>query len=48
MGESSFGRGFGQTNPQKGVEEGADEKAWKMIPHAIFHGMTKRYQVSTV
>ncbi|KAB2571181.1 Cytochrome P450 monooxygenase FUS8 [Lasiodiplodia theobromae] len=44
MGESSFGRGFGQTNPQKGVEEGADEKAWKMIPHAIFHGMTKRYQ----
>ncbi|EOD46056.1 putative cytochrome p450 3a9 protein [Neofusicoccum parvum UCRNP2] len=44
MGESSFGRGFGQTNPQKGAEEGADEKAWKMIPHAIFDGMTKRYQ----
>lgn len=45
MGECSFGRGFGQTNPKKGIEEGADERAWKMIPQSIFDGMTKRYKV---
>lgn len=45
MGECSFGNGFGQTNPTKVVEQGADEKIWKMIPVSIFNGMRKRYQV---
>jgi hypothetical protein len=45
MGECSFGRGFGQTNPDKAVETGVDEQVWRGIPHAIFTGMTRRYQV---
>ncbi|OXV06037.1 hypothetical protein Egran_06197 [Elaphomyces granulatus] len=44
MGECSFGRGFGQTNPDKAVEPGVDEQVWRGIPHAIFTGMTRRYQ----
>ncbi|TLS22519.1 uncharacterized protein PpBr36_09868 [Pyricularia pennisetigena] len=46
MGECSFGRGFGQTNPKTTVvEEGVDEKVWKSIPRSIFDGLSKRYQM---
>ncbi|KAI1497971.1 cytochrome P450 [Biscogniauxia marginata] len=44
MGECSFGRGFGQTNPDKSAEIDEDEKIWKSIPSAIFDGMTRRYR----
>ncbi|KAK8012845.1 cytochrome P450 [Apiospora marii] len=45
MGECSFGKGFGQTNPDTLVEDGVDEKVWKQIPRSIFDGLSKRYQV---
>jgi hypothetical protein len=45
MGECSFGRGFGHTNPQKETTLGIDEKSWSGIPSAIFKGMAQRYQV---
>ncbi|KAI6264929.1 hypothetical protein MCOR29_002256 [Pyricularia oryzae] len=46
MGECSFGKGFGQTNPKTSVvEEGVDEKVWKSIPRSIFDGLSKRYQM---
>ncbi|KAK2599236.1 hypothetical protein N8I77_011006 [Diaporthe amygdali] len=45
MGECSFGKGFGQTNPAlMEVENGVDEKVWKSIPRSIFDGLAKRYQ----
>ncbi|KAH8593479.1 cytochrome P450 [Bisporella sp. PMI_857] len=44
MGESSFGKGFGQTNPEKGAEDGVEEQVWKSIPTAIFNGLSRRYQ----
>lgn len=44
MGECSFGKGFGQTNPQKEAVIGVEEKIWKSIPRAIFDGLAKRYQ----
>ncbi|CAH0042912.1 unnamed protein product [Clonostachys rhizophaga] len=44
MGECSFGRGFGQTNPDGEIEDGVDEKVWKSIPRSIFDGLSKRYQ----
>lgn len=46
MGECSFGRGFGQTNPAAEIEQGVAEKVWKSIPRSIFDGLSKRYQVS--
>lgn len=45
MGECSFGKGFGQTNPDTLIEDGVDEKVWKQIPRSIFDGLSKRYQV---
>ncbi|KAF5585627.1 cytochrome P450 monooxygenase family 3 subfamily A [Fusarium subglutinans] len=44
MGECSFGRGFGQTNPAAEIEQGIREKVWKRIPRSIFDGLSKRYQ----
>lgn len=45
MGECSFGKGFGQTNPdQTEVENGVDEQVWKSIPRSIFDGLAKRYR----
>ncbi|KAK7963627.1 hypothetical protein PG988_010601 [Apiospora saccharicola] len=44
MGECSFGKGFGQTNPNTLIEDGVDEKVWKQIPRSIFDGLSKRYQ----
>ncbi|KAL8298843.1 hypothetical protein RB600_003395 [Gaeumannomyces tritici] len=45
MGECSFGKGFGQTNPDSiEVEQGVDERVWKSIPRSIFDGLSKRYQ----
>lgn len=44
MGECSFGKGFGQTNPSKEAVIGVEEKIWKSIPRAIFDGLAKRYQ----
>ncbi|KAK1979002.1 cytochrome P450 [Colletotrichum cereale] len=44
MGECSFGKGFGQTNPDSTIEEGVDEKIWNSIPRSIFDGLSKRYQ----
>ncbi|KAH6699800.1 cytochrome P450 [Leptodontidium sp. MPI-SDFR-AT-0119] len=44
MGECTFGKGFGQTNPDKEAEEGIEEQVWKSIPLAIFHGLARRYQ----
>ncbi|KLU89914.1 cytochrome P450 3A9 [Magnaporthiopsis poae ATCC 64411] len=45
MGECSFGKGFGQTNPVTSeTEEGVDERVWKDIPRSIFDGLSKRYQ----
>ncbi|KAK7423070.1 hypothetical protein QQZ08_009237 [Neonectria magnoliae] len=44
MGECSFGKGFGQTNPGTEAEQGVDEKVWKSIPRSIFDGLSKRYQ----
>ncbi|UPK97230.1 hypothetical protein LCI18_008165 [Fusarium solani-melongenae] len=44
MGECSFGRGFGQTNPTAEIEQGVAEKVWKSIPRSIFDGLSKRYQ----
>jgi len=46
MGECSFGRGFGRTNPALENMESDDDQVWASIPRAIFFGMTKRYQVS--
>ncbi|KAK1503060.1 cytochrome P450 3A9 [Colletotrichum tamarilloi] len=46
MGECSFGKGFGQTNPNSLIEDGVDEKIWKSIPRSIFDGLSKRYQAS--
>ncbi|KAJ5935966.1 cytochrome P450 [Penicillium verhagenii] len=50
MGECSFGKGFGQTNPSDSfeLELEMDEKVWKTIPTAIFKGMTRRYQVNAL
>ncbi|KAJ5741103.1 cytochrome P450 [Penicillium malachiteum] len=47
MGECSFGKGFGQTNPSDSFDFGLemDAKVWKSIPTAIFKGMTRRYQL---
>lgn len=47
MGECSFGRGFGQTDPEVKLsgEEGVDEITWQRIPRAIFDGLRKRYQM---
>ncbi|KAK8065860.1 cytochrome P450 [Apiospora hydei] len=45
MGECSFGKGFGQTNPNTLIEDGVDEKVWKQIPRSIFDGLSKRYQL---
>lgn len=47
MGECSFGKGFGQTNPDSLIEDGVDEKIWKSIPRSIFDGLSKRYQASS-
>ncbi|KAK2053332.1 cytochrome P450 [Colletotrichum caudatum] len=44
MGECSFGKGFGQTNPNRMIEEGVDERIWNSIPRSIFDGLSKRYQ----
>ncbi|KAI9042747.1 cytochrome P450 [Aspergillus affinis] len=44
MGECSFGRGFGQTNPTKDEYLNVEERVWKRIPDSIFSGMTQRYQ----
>ncbi|KIM93680.1 hypothetical protein OIDMADRAFT_35505 [Oidiodendron maius Zn] len=44
MGECSFGKGFGQTNPDKQAEDGIEERIWKSIPRSIFDGLAKRYQ----
>jgi hypothetical protein len=45
MGECSFGKSFGQTNPDKKAEVGVEDRIWKSIPRAIFDGLAKRYQV---
>ncbi|KAJ5649356.1 cytochrome P450 [Penicillium longicatenatum] len=47
MGECSFGKGFGQTNPSDSFEFDLemDEKVWKSIPTAIFKGIIRRYQL---
>jgi hypothetical protein len=47
MGECSFGKGFGLTNPDTEVEEGVEENIWRSIPYAIFDGLSRRYQVLT-
>ncbi|KAK1997322.1 cytochrome P450 [Colletotrichum falcatum] len=44
MGECSFGKGFGQTNPNSTIEDGVDERIWNSIPRSIFDGLSKRYQ----
>lgn len=45
MGECSFGKGFGQTNPDcVEIENGVDMRVWNMIPRSIFDGLAKRYQ----
>ncbi|KAH8434069.1 uncharacterized protein LDX57_011706 [Aspergillus melleus] len=44
MGECSFGRGFGQTNPTKDEYLNIEERIWKHITDSIFSGMTQRYQ----
>jgi hypothetical protein len=45
MGECSFGKSFGQTNPDNQPEAGVEDRIWKSIPRAIFDGLAKRYQV---
>lgn len=45
MGECSFGKGFGQTNPYAEAPEGAAEAFWRSIPRSIFDTLAKRYQV---
>jgi hypothetical protein len=45
MGECSFGKSLGQTNPDKKAEAGVEGHVWKSIPRAIFDGQAKRYQV---
>jgi hypothetical protein len=45
MGECSFGKGFGQIQPQKYIDQCKDEVIWRSIPKTIFDGMTKRYRV---
>lgn len=45
MGDCSFGKSFGQTNPNNVTcEDGVDERIWKSIPRSIFDGLAKRYQ----
>lgn len=45
MGESAFGRGFGQTNPNIHVgDKEIDEKVWAAVPKSIFDGLKKRHQ----
>ncbi|KAN0096705.1 cytochrome P450 [Hyaloscypha variabilis] len=44
MGECSFGKSLGQTNPDKKAEVGVEDRIWKSIPQAIFDGLAKRYQ----
>ena len=47
MGESSFGKGFGQIdhifNPS--MVKTARDRAWSKIPNAIFDGQVNRYRV---
>lgn len=45
MGECSFGKGFGQTNPESEPEDGIEERVWKAIPRSIFVNLMKKYQV---
>lgn len=45
MGECSFGKGFGQTNPSAEPEEGIAEKIWRSIPVSIFDNLAAKYQV---
>lgn len=46
MGEATFGRGFGQTNPKATIMSQIDmeEKVWAEIPKSIFDGLKKRHQ----
>lgn len=48
MGESAFGKGFGQIekvhDPSKIVT--ARDREWAKIPDAIFKGLANRYRVS--
>ncbi|KAM0148650.1 hypothetical protein ACHAQE_009124 [Botrytis cinerea] len=44
MGECSFGKGFGQTNPTENIDFDFVKSTWERIPSAIFNGMSKRYQ----
>lgn len=45
MGDCSFGKSFGQTNPNCVVREnGVDARVWNSIPRSIFDGLAKRYQ----
>lgn len=45
MGDCSFGRSFGQTNPDSVIpEDGVDARVWNSIPRSIFDGLAKRYQ----
>ncbi|KAK7710213.1 hypothetical protein SLS64_005797 [Diaporthe eres] len=47
MGESTFGRGFGQTSTRTSSsanETDIDEKVWSQIPKSIFNGLKKRHQ----
>ncbi|PVH96074.1 cytochrome P450 [Periconia macrospinosa] len=44
MGECSFGKGFGQTDPEANPQEGVSADVWKSIPWAIFTNISRRYQ----
>ncbi|CCD48528.1 predicted protein [Botrytis cinerea T4] len=44
MGECSFGKGFGQTNPIENIDFDLVKSTWERIASAIFNGMSKRYQ----
>lgn len=46
MGESTFGRGFGQISSSMSAttEADIDEKVWAKIPKSIFNGLKKRHQ----
>lgn len=46
MGESLFGRGFGQIAADTTMMLGIEEKVWKLIPRSVFNGMSRRYQVN--
>lgn len=48
MGQSAFGKGFGQIDKVFNFSQvlSKRDKAWSRIPNAIFDGLADRYRVS--